>query len=150
MPPLITKSEVMEFARVAVFANTPLSLFTGMVRCPGMEKLRAYPSADLIRYYDAVTARAGRSEIVVGLAYAVLCAIMLQRRDTPNIDVDPTRLQWGPRIWDFMNRTNIGTQRIVIPATKFANVPKVAVLNSASVNTRVPLYGADGQPLALE
>lgn len=144
----LSRSDLMDFARVVVLANTPRSLFAGMADCSGMDKLRKCSSDELIEYYDHITARAGRrNELVAGLAYAVLCAIVLQRRDTPTLRVDPARLQWGQRIWDFMDRANIGTQRIVIPATEFAVAPKVAVVSSASVDTRVALYGADGQPM---
>ncbi|MFZ0970568.1 MAG: hypothetical protein WAN13_20015 [Candidatus Acidiferrales bacterium] len=97
MPTVIklARIDLIEFAQVLVLANTPLSLFRGMVQCGGMQKLRRYPAADLTAYYDGVTARAGRSEIVAGLAYAVLCAIILLAREAPNIQVDAARLQWG-------------------------------------------------------
>src|SRR5689334_16878642 len=116
MPPVIPKSDLMDFARVVVLANTPLSLFNGMVRCAGMDKLRKWSSHELVAYYDKVTARPGqRTEIVAGLAYAVLCAIILQNCESANITVDASRLHWGAHIWEFMSRSNIQTTRIVLP-----------------------------------
>jgi hypothetical protein len=120
MPPVmgLSKSELVDFARVVVLANTPLSLFSGMVECSGMQKLRKCSTVDLITYYDHVTARRGRrTEVVAGLAYAVLCALILHKRESPQIQVDASRLHWGERIWEFMNRTNIGTGRITPPAS---------------------------------
>ena len=143
MPPIIglSKSDLVDFARVFVLANTPLSLFRGMVECSGMDKLRKCSHHDLINYYDHVTARGGkRTEIVAGLAYAVLCALILHKRESPQIDVDGSRLHWGQRIWEFMNSTNIGTGRIVSPS---GQEQKFSVIDSPSVKTRISLYGPD-------
>jgi len=147
MPSVIrlTKSDLIEFAQVAVLANTPLSLFKGMVRCAGMTKLRKASIADLTALYDSVTARAGRSEFVVGLAYAVLCAIVLHARETPQITVDASRLNWGKSIWDFMKRAHIGTDNVDLKAPQ---QPTISSQSSPSTETRVSLYGADGQPIS--
>lgn len=148
MPPVIplSKSDVTDFARVAVLANTPLSLFTGMVRCSGMDKLRRCPSNDLLAYYNRVTARPGNcTEIVAGVAYAVLFALILQMRETPNIQVDASRLQWGERVLEFATRSNIGTSQITLSGSTPA--PRISTSSSPSARTIFPLYGADGQPL---
>jgi hypothetical protein len=142
----LAKSELVDFARVTVLANTPLSLFNGMVNCAGMAKLRRCSTEDLMAYYDRVTARAGRSEIVVGVAYAVLCAIALHAREAANINVDASRLQWGERIWEFMKRANVRTSRFDIDTTP--QRPIVTSVSSVSSDTRVSLYGADGNAVA--
>jgi hypothetical protein len=64
----LAKSDLRDFARVLILANTPLSLFKGIVRCAGMDKLRKWSTTELIEYYDYITARAERSEVAAGLA----------------------------------------------------------------------------------
>jgi|SRR5690348_36115 len=140
----LTKSDVIDFARIAVLANTPISLFKGMVGCAGMHKLRQYSVHDLVDYYDRVTARAERSEIVVGLAYAVLCSIALHARDHGGIQIDASRLSWGRRIWDFAVRAAIRTD-LIVPALSVQQ-PKVIARSSASVETPF-LFGPNGRPL---
>jgi hypothetical protein len=143
----LSKNDLVDFASVVVLANTPLSLFKGMVECSGMKKLRKCPPLDLITYYDYVTARRGRStEVVAGLAYAVLCALILHKRESSEIRVDASRLQWGERIWEFMSRTNIGTSRITL--TTSTPAPKISSFGSPSAKPTIPLYGPDGRPLA--
>ena len=137
----LTKSDLSEFAEVLVLANTPLSLFNGIVRCSGMQKLRKSSTADLIEYYDRVTARAERSEIVAGLSYAVLCALAIHSRDT-TLDIDSSRLQWGLRIWEFVKRTNVATSSILLSGPTMS--PKSTYSTSAP---RVALYGADGREI---
>jgi hypothetical protein len=143
MPSVIklTKSDLIEFAQVVVLANTPLSLFNGMVRCAGMAKLRKCPTTDLTVYYDHVTARAERSEVVIGLAYAILCAVVLQKRESPEIRVDSSRLQWGERIWDFMKRASIGTGLVAYDAAP--QRPRVSTSGTNSTDTPM-LYGPGG------
>lgn len=146
MPPLIklTKSEIVDFARAAVLANTPLSLFRAMVRCPGMDKLRNTPVRDLTRYYDQVTARAERSEIGVGLAYAVLSAIILHTRDQGGIQVDSSRLYWGKQMWELATRGTIPTGLIVPPMTM--QNPTATAVTSPATETRF-LYDPSGRVL---
>lgn len=143
MPSLnLKKSDLADFAEVIVLANTPLSLFFGMVRTSAMERLRSLPTEDLVAYFDYVTARAKRNEYVVGLAYAVLCALAVQLRDHPVI-VDPSRLEWGPSIWEFIARTNIPTGRVQIHSAE----AKISPLGAPSVDTIFPVLDAFGRPL---
>lgn len=146
MPSLtkLTKSEIADFARTAVLANTPLSLFRGMVRCPGMDKLRNTPVHELTHYYDRVTARAERSEIGIGLAYAVLSAIILHTRDQGGIQVDPSRLYWGEQMWELATRGTIPTGLIVPPMT--TQNPTATAMTSPPTETRF-LYDPGGRVL---
>lgn len=147
MPTVIklTKTDLNDFARTAVLANTPLSLLKGLIQCAGMNRLRACPIGDLIEYYDRLTARADRTEIVVGLAYAVLCAVVLHARDAGAVQVDAARLQWGNQIWEFAGRARIGTNLVV--STQSMPRPEIAALTSPSTETRF-LYGPDNRPLS--
>lgn len=141
----LKKSDLTEFARTTVLANTPLSLFKGLVQCAGMERLRRWSTEELTAYYDRVTARAGRNEIVVGLAYAVLCAIALHAREEAGIEIDPSRLLWGQAIWDFMKTATIATSRIVLPSS--AHRPTITVSSSSGQPSAGGLFGPDGRPL---
>ena len=145
MPSVIklSKTDLIDFARILILANTPLSLFKGMVRCPGMDKLRAYPATELIAYYDRLTARARRSEFTAALAYALLCAVVLHARETRDIQIDPSRLQWGAQIWEFMTQSTIITNYIDIKPT--IRQPQISAQNLPSANTR--LFGPDNQQL---
>jgi|HubBroStandDraft_1064217.scaffolds.fasta_scaffold09389_5 hypothetical protein len=104
----ITESEPEEFARVFVFANTPASLVNGMVRCSGMSKLRKSDIADLSAEFDELTACSDRNKRIVGLAYAVLCALA-EHADASKESVNVARLLWGPPIWGRATRTYIST-----------------------------------------
>jgi hypothetical protein len=115
-----------------------------MVGCSGMAKLRKQPASDLIAYYDFITARAERSEIAMGLAYAVLCALILHARESSQIRADASRLQWGERIWEFMKYANVGTNSIVLAPPHPR--PNVTSLSSPSADTPM-LYGAHGEIL---
>jgi hypothetical protein len=138
----LTKSELFEFAQVFILANTPLSLFNGLIRCAGMQKLRKNSEDVLLRYYDHITGRAERNEIVLALAYAVLCALVLRTREIGSLEVDASRLQWGQRIWDFMKRSDSGTGGLGISARQ---APTITASNSPSGETRF-ILGPDGLP----
>jgi hypothetical protein len=142
----LRKSELLEFAQIFMLANTPLSLFNGMIRCAGMENLRKAPLAQLNALYDRVTARAERSEVVAALAYAVLCAVVVQARTLPDVDIDASRLQWGAAIWEFKKRSEIGTSLIIVPSRN--NPPRISLSTSPSNDQHFSLYDASGNPLA--
>jgi hypothetical protein len=146
----LTRAELLEFAQIVVLANTPISLFRGMERCAGMDSLRKTPLAELVAYYDHLTARAKRNEIVIGLAYAILCAIIVQGRSSNQPGVDGTRLQWGVQIQDFMKRAYVGTESTII----LTDFPRPTVSSTGSpagskVGSAPPagLYAPNGQIL---
>lgn len=140
----LSKSDIEELALVFVLANTPASLVRGMNRCSAMTKLRQWSADELVRYYDRITARAKRSEFVVSLAYAVLCALMLRVRDGVRVNVDASRLLWGEYIAQIVTRSGVPTGRfdVSIPLAK----PTVLVSSSVSSNTPL-ILGPDGRPL---
>lgn len=141
----LSKYHLWEFAQVLVLANTPISLLNGMIQCAGMEQLRKSSPADLVPYYDQITARARRTEVVVALAYAVLCAILLKARDTGRPPVDPSRLLWGNAISKYLAQTTVSTQSFTIEP-QFA-AATVQVVGSPSSEFTGQVLGADGRPM---
>jgi hypothetical protein len=90
----VAKHELLGLAKLGALANTPASLFGALATNSTVERLRSQMGvgvliADLARF----TARARRTEITVGLAYAVLVAILTHKERAP--EFDPTRLTWG-------------------------------------------------------
>jgi hypothetical protein len=141
----LTRYQLRELAQVLVLANTPLSLFNGLVRCSAMDKLRKCPPKELVDYFDRITARPRRSEIVIALAYAVLSAILLRARDAARVPVDPTRLRWGRQICEHLSRAPVNTQEITITSPQ--PKPTILVESSPSANISGQLVGADGREI---
>jgi len=137
----ITEGELEEFARVYLFANTPTSLVNGMVRCSGMSKLRRSDVADLSAEFDELTARSDRTERIVSLAYAVLCALA-ERADASKEKVNAARLRWGPPIWNRARRTYISTD---ITNIKMPPLPEQRVVVRDSPSSPL-ILGPDGKP----
>ena len=143
----LSKSDIVEFAQIFMLANTPLSLFNGMLRCAGMDKLRRATAQELTAKYDQLTAKAERSEVVAALAYAILCGMVVLSRTSPEIDADASRLQWGTAIWEFKKRSEVGTSLIILPSQNNPP-PRVSTSSSPSNDQRFTLYDAAGHPLA--
>lgn len=100
-----------EIAQIALFANTPYSLCRALEESSAVRRMiRSCTPEDLAHYYDRITARARRSEVDVGLAYAVLVAL-LSHGTRP---VDAARLRWGLDIEDLLVKSGKATQQIVI------------------------------------
>ena len=54
---------------------------------------------ELADYYDYISARADRDELVMALAYGVLVSLLTHPKRTSNDPApDVTRLQWGPQV----------------------------------------------------
>jgi hypothetical protein len=146
VPPVtrLSRKDLREFAQIFVLANTPISLFKGLTRCNAMDKLRKCPANELVEYYDYVTARARRSEIVVALMYAVLFAILLLARGANPFPVDVKRLLWGERVREYLKRSTVGTTSVIVLPTD----PVTRVVGSSSVSSAIGgLLGPDGRPL---
>jgi len=139
-------SDLRELALVFALANTPLSLLRGMRKTSAVEKLRQYSAAELAEYYDHITARPGRSEFVMALAYAVLCAILLRAQQGDAVAVDATRLLWGERMREHLEGALTTTTRTVLSGDV---KPEVRQARSLSSPTRIAsgLFGPDGQPV---
>jgi hypothetical protein len=95
-----------------LLANTPPSLYHALVAIPTVHRMRRECTrAELETYYDHITARAKRTEVVIGLAYAVLVALLTT--DQPGNLVDASRLQWGPAIEELVQKSGRSTQSII-------------------------------------
>lgn len=142
----LSKTELGEILTTFFLANTPVSLFGGMSRCEGMRKLRKSSAADLSEYYDRITARPERSELVIALAYAVLTAILLRASDGDRVTVDGTRLLWGERIQAHAERSLIPS---MVVSTSNAP-PEIRSVSSPSASVGASgLLGPDGRPATL-
>jgi hypothetical protein len=141
----LSKTDLHDLLEVFFLANTPRSLFVGMNRCDAMRKLRKCQARELLEYYDNITARAERSELVVSLAYAVLCAILLRAQDGDRVAVDSTRLLWGDQIRLHLERSLVPTNTVMASHT-----PTTSLVSSISSPSNLPagLVGPDGRPAA--
>jgi hypothetical protein len=131
---------------VIVLANTPLSLFKGLVECSGMNVLRKTSPDELVEYFDHITARhKPRSEVVVALAYAVLCAILLHARNANQVPVNASRLLWGERIRNHMSRNVVSNPTISIHPSQPR--PEIRVIDAPPAVTPTLLLGQDGRAI---
>lgn len=108
----VTRSELIQLAMLYLVANTPRSLLEGLARRDAVNKFRYdVPIEDLLTYYEKITSRAKRSEIVVGLAYAVLVGILLHKDNLGGqISPEASRLQWGEQLKMIANSINTPTK----------------------------------------
>jgi hypothetical protein len=109
----VDRYDLRELARIALLANTPYSLYHALAKSPPVRRMiDTCSERELREYYDMISARRGRSEVDVGLAYAVLVALLsLPSRRDP---VDSSRLRWGGAIDDLITKSATPTQREVI------------------------------------
>ena len=112
----LDRRDLRDVARLVLFANTPYSLCRALEESGVVRRMvDACAEGELEEYYDAITARAGRTEVDVGLAYAVLVALLMRsRRHGP---VDSSRLRWGRDIEDLLMKSGKATQQIVMEAS---------------------------------
>ena len=140
----LSRLDLREFARVLLLANTPLSLFNGLIHCDAIAKLRKCSPEELVEYYKRVTSRPKQSGVAVALAYAVLTSILLHARDGNRVDFDASRLLWGDEIRNYLERSTVRTDSFL------ASLPqaKTYATTSVSVNTPVSsgILGPDGLP----
>ncbi len=138
----LTKQDLLELADVYIVANTPNSLFKGLSHCRAVEWMRRKSSAEeLSEYYDHITARACRSEIVIGLAYGVLVALLTFPGDGQRILPDCSRLNWGEKIRDYVTQVYATTNTLIIAAPRLTAEVQPISSNSAPIVLR-----SDGRP----
>src|SRR6185295_15597640 len=113
----ISREELREVASVYVVANTPSSMLGGLLRTSAVRRLRSESIGDLAAYYDFVTTRARRTEVSMGLAYAILVSIHFHAHPVPGTrpHLDASRLQWGSIIEE-QAKSKAPTTQIVVPA----------------------------------
>jgi hypothetical protein len=142
----LSRTELKELAQILVLANTPRSLYGGLVNSAGMTKLRACSTADLLDYYNQITARARRSEFVIALSYAVLCAILLHAREGERIAVDASRLDWGENIADYLKSSTVPTRQIVINPSQRKPAIRIEGSGVAPASPTGQLVNLHGRP----
>jgi hypothetical protein len=93
-----------------------------------VEKLYRNSSVDELKdYYDYITARARRDEIVMALAYATLIALLLKFYDSAqfsSLEIDASRLPWGDEIKRHFESITPSTGIITVKGTP---KPKVRI-----------------------
>jgi hypothetical protein len=98
----ISRTELRNLAEIYILANTPYSLLKSLKSHPLVERLfKDCTVEELKKYYDYVTARARRDEIVMALAYSTLIALLLKFNTSAQfsmLDIDSARLPWGDEI----------------------------------------------------
>lgn len=114
----IKKRELLELASVYVIANTPESLARGLLATSAVQTMRYDERrSELSDEYHIVTTRPSRTEISMGLAYALLVSIVLNERDEdPNVTVDESRLQWGEQVAEAATALAPPSQSLIISA----------------------------------
>lgn len=115
----VNRRQLLELATIYMVANTPISLFRGLLgNDVVLSLINDIPRAQLLAYFDRITARAKRNEFTLALAYGVLVAIVCSR-DRSNWEENPDfdRLSWGRDIFDFAskNRSANAVQSIQMP-----------------------------------
>lgn len=110
----LSKAQLLELASAFVVANTPASLYQSLTTTTAFGRLRDECSlSELHAYWDQLTARAKRTEIVIALAYGVLISIV-SRGDSRSVKIDTSRLTWGSIIEQITRLRNPPTRAQII------------------------------------
>jgi hypothetical protein len=141
----LSRRELLEMATVYVVANTPRSLFQGLLHCQAVDRMRREASPEeLLAYYDHITARADRSEIVMGLAYGVLMGNVLNTNNRRgHVRIDASRLSWGQHIEQIAQSINPSTQILSVTGEPLtAHIEQIRIENQPS-NALIVSAGPD-------
>jgi hypothetical protein len=91
----ISRAELVELGTLFALANTPGSLYSALVAHPVVQRLRAEMGPDALGVrFRQLTARGRRTELSLGLAYAVLTAIVTHEEAVAVPD-SADRLEWS-------------------------------------------------------
>lgn len=131
MKPL-TRRDLSDIGMAMIIANTPASLFHQIRRLPAMGLLKTWPAESLSNLYQKLTARARRTEIEVGLAYAVLIAAVLSPQP---VELDSRCMEWGRVIQDLAEQNKM-TETVVHTS---ATVPPVISIHNTTPGGRIIL-----------
>lgn len=123
----------MELAGAFLIANTPASLYESLLGTAVVTRMRDEATPNQLRgYYDFLTARAKRTEIVIALAYATLLSMAI-RADTSDIQPDASRLTWGEVIAQTARLKNPPISGTIINLSSPVRVDSRATPNSSLV-----------------
>lgn len=129
----VSRRVLREIAKTYVLANTSYSLLNGLKSVEIVKKMREDCSYDQLKqYYEKLTSKARRSEIVVAFAYAVLISLLTHTNKTRDL-VDSSRLDWGLAIEKFVSMSTPSNNRSTIIFSSDANT-SVRVNQSLSTN----------------
>lgn len=129
----LTRNDLKELAQTYMLANTPRSLFGGLLRCSAVHKLKSeYNKPELKTYFETITAKARRSEYVMSLAYAVAVALLTKDISMEEGEIDFSKLDWGEQFQDHAYHTSSSviitdisafpSQKIEISSTPTSNI----------------------------
>ena len=118
----LSRQHIFSLARAFLLANTPYSLLSELTNNPAVTEMHYHAHLrELAEYFDSITTRGKRTEIVMGLAYGVFVALLLQLREKgelENLPIDPSRLQWGPQMHEYLQTSAVSTGIIrIVPHT---------------------------------
>lgn len=143
----LTRNDLKELAQTYMLANTPRSLFWGLLQCSAVHKLKSeYNKPELKTYFETITAKARRSEYVMSLAYAVAVALLTKDISMEEGEIDFSRLDWGEQFQDYAYHTSssvIITDISAFPPQKIetSSTPTSNIVLPYDVNLNNPKKG---------
>lgn len=147
---ILSSDEINDLKQGVVFANTPRSLLSWLERHPAVRRLSTTLSEDeLLREMRKTLSRKRRSAHHTALAYALLVAIILRRRELGqggDLPVDCESLKWAALIWDRAGINRLATSTLTITASQFAQ-PALKVTTSSGPAEQVVLLNSRGNPI---
>ena len=144
----LTRNDLKELAQTYMLANTPRSLFGGLLQCSAVHKLKRSEcnKPELKAYFETITAKARRSEYVMSLAYAVAVALLTKDISLEEGEIDFSRLDWGEQFQDYAYHTSssvIITDISAFPPQKIetSSTPTSNIVLPYDVNLNNPKKG---------
>lgn len=125
----VPKSIIEEATNIYILANTPKSLFRGLLKSALVERLKHNCSVnELLSYYNRVTAKGNRSPFVAAMAYSTLIALFA-KAPPKDIAPDASFLQWGTDIEGFAQQSMGATTSMII--TTQTPIPSFSISQAA-------------------
>lgn len=122
----LSRAELKNIARTYVLTNTPYSLLRALNASSAVIRMKSECSfTQLSAYYDKITAKARRSELTIGLSYAVLISLLTYERKTEG-SIDPMRLRWGPALDEYVKKSSPSFTTLSINASPIQN-PRIEI-----------------------
>lgn len=124
-----------------VLANTPQSLFLALRRSATVDRLANSVTFDhLATYFESITTRGRRTDVTLGIAYAVAVALLTHK--TPSGRVIPyDRLLWGNEFRQLARRGETGTNVTDVYAPQYQ--ARIDVTSSPSSGLIIPATFSD-------
>ncbi len=112
----ISRDELRSIAMIYVLANTPRSLYEGIVQTGLVDKMKESCSKDyLLEYYNKISTRGNRSEISTSLTYTVLISFLtLTNFLDEELQINLERLKWGNYLKELIINTGSSSTNVEI------------------------------------